>query len=111
MRSAGETRQRIAVVGLVVAVPLAVLGLVLPFHDYAGMGAALDDTVTSDSLLVSTLLVVPTAVVALIPVLARPRRLPLALALLVLGLAVFNLIRVVSYFWWRSDLVVCGGGC
>ncbi len=88
------------------------IGLVLPTHDYVGMGRQLETLVDADALLVAIVLVGATAglaVAVLIVAWSRKGLRFVALALLLLSL--WNVINSASYYLWRSDLVFCHGGC
>lgn len=103
-------RDLVAFIGIVVAVPLVLFGLFMPFHDYAG-NPKLERLVSSDSLVFSTIFAILTACVAVTPVVAWPRLVLRAVAAAVFVVALWNLMNVLSYHWWRSDLVFCPGGC
>ena len=105
-----QDRDLAALIGVVVALPLALLGFLLPFHDYAGL-PGLDRLVSSDSLLFSTIFTILAAGVAALPIAAWPRVVLRVAAAAVFVLALWNLIDVLSYHWWQNDLVVCHGGC
>ena len=107
-----RSREHTALLWLCLDVPGALVGLALPFHDYAGLGGPLEDSVSNDSLMLSAVATGLAALVAAIPVALWPPRWTRAFAVAVLALTLFNLLRVLSYYWWRGDLVVSsGGGC
>lgn len=105
-----RNRDVIAFVGIFVAAPLALYGLMLPFHDYAGM-PGLERLVNRDTLFVSTFITVVGFGAAIVPMAAWPSRVLRMVAAAVFLLALWNLVDVLSYYWWRSDLVFCHGGC
>jgi hypothetical protein len=108
--TSGQDRDLAALIGVVVALPLALFGLLLPFHDYAGL-PGLDRLVSSDSLLFSTIFTILAAGVAALPIAAWPRLVLRVVAAAVFILALWNLVDVLSYHWWWNDLVFCQGGC
>lgn len=114
MTTAPESRRDLAAAaGLAVVLPLACFGLLLPFHEYEGVGSGTDlaALVDSESLTFATAVTVLTVLIAVLPVAVWPR-FPLRVAALgVLLLALWNLVNSLSYYWWRSDLVFCHGGC
>jgi len=65
----------------------------------------------ADSLFVSTLFVIVASVPAVVAIAAWPSRALRWVAGGVFLLALRNLVNVLSYFWWRNDLVFCHGGC
>jgi hypothetical protein len=109
--AASKKRDLIAFIGIVVATPLALLGLALPIHDYAGLGPELERLVSGDMLFLSTIFTSVAAGVAVVPIAVWPRLALRVVAVVVLAVALWNLVDVLSYHWWRSDLVFCQGGC
>lgn len=107
-----RARDIVAIVGVAISVPFALVGLLLPSHDYAGLGdPRMAQLVDRDTLLVSFLITAFAACVAALPLALWPRAVIRAVAACVLLLALWNLGRVLSYYWWRSELVFCHGGC
>lgn len=107
MTADSQTRQRdLLASGLLLLItPVVAFGLVLPSHDYAGSGGALEGMVTSDALLVSTMLAAFSLIVAIAPILLRPRKVVLPMAVAILLVATWNLGRCLSYYWFESELI------
>lgn len=88
------------------ALTLALLGLLLPTHDYAGMGdPILDRLVSRDALRFATIIAGSALTLSVISVaLFRRRRLVWLGAFLAL-LSTVNLWRCVSYYWLHPDWI------
>lgn len=100
-------RDAAALLELVPAIPIVLIGLALPRHVFWAPAS-----VSSDSLDFSVGLTAFGVVLAVLPLIAWPRIEIRLVALVVLILAIWGLGDCLSYYWWRSDLIDCsGGGC